>query len=228
MRVKDYYKILELPPHATLSEIKKKYRQLALRYHPDTNQDNRYAAAWFREVQEAYNTLSHPSRKEAYLQDRWLQQSKGVALDAGRAFTPDAIVTEAKQLAAHASALDHFRMDHQGMAANLMEVLHAEKLDMLHAFGDHRANREVVMHLLKASEPVSFAFLDNFFNRLKQLAIHQPELLAEIETAASGRRRLHWWANHQWWIILLATLLLCLLVFTGGRSEPVHIWEQLP
>ncbi|MEI9910706.1 MAG: DnaJ domain-containing protein [Bacteroidota bacterium] len=63
MQGKDYYKILELPPSATLQEIKTAYRRLAHQYHPDKNDNDLYAAAQFEMVKEAYEVLSDPRKK---------------------------------------------------------------------------------------------------------------------------------------------------------------------
>ncbi len=67
---KDYYAILGLSKTATAEEIKKAYRQLVRRYHPDAGADDE-EAAHFPEIQEAYEVLSDPERREAY--DRWRQ-----------------------------------------------------------------------------------------------------------------------------------------------------------
>ena len=77
MHLKDYYTILELEPSATLLEIKKAYRTLALQYHPDKNNGDPYKAAQFSEIKEAYEVLTNPSKKEYYLQQRWYNQSIG-------------------------------------------------------------------------------------------------------------------------------------------------------
>jgi molecular chaperone DnaJ len=59
-----YYKILGLPAGASQQEIKKAFRELAFRWHPDRNPQNPRAASQFRKVLEAYETLSHPERRE--------------------------------------------------------------------------------------------------------------------------------------------------------------------
>ncbi|MDD5439259.1 MAG: DnaJ domain-containing protein [Candidatus Omnitrophica bacterium] len=67
MADKDYYKILGVPENASLDEIKKAFRQLAMRYHPDRNQDNRKAAEErFKTVSEAYYVLSDEKRRQEY------------------------------------------------------------------------------------------------------------------------------------------------------------------
>ncbi len=67
---KDYYKILEIPNTATPDEIKKAYRKLAPRYHPDKNngseEQKKNAEKMFRDVTEAYQVLSDPKKKQMY------------------------------------------------------------------------------------------------------------------------------------------------------------------
>ncbi|RLB05825.1 MAG: J domain-containing protein [Deltaproteobacteria bacterium] len=64
--MKDYYKILGVSKNATLEEIKKAYRQLALKYHPDRNKGNKEAEERFKEINEAYAVLSDPEKRRQY------------------------------------------------------------------------------------------------------------------------------------------------------------------
>lgn len=63
---KDYYEILGVDRSATQEEIKKAYRKLARQYHPDLNPNKKEAEAKFKEIQEAYETLSNPEKRKAY------------------------------------------------------------------------------------------------------------------------------------------------------------------
>ena len=64
--MKDFYKTLGVSKDATKEEIKKAYRKLALKYHPDRNPDNPNAEAEFKKVSEAYEVLSDDQKKSMY------------------------------------------------------------------------------------------------------------------------------------------------------------------
>ncbi len=63
---KDYYSVLGLDKSATAEQIKKAYRKLALKYHPDKNPGNKQAEERFKEITEAYAVLSDPEKKQQY------------------------------------------------------------------------------------------------------------------------------------------------------------------
>jgi len=63
---KDYYKILEIDRKGTIADIKKAYRKLARKYHPDLNPGDKAAEARFKEIQEAYSVLNNPKKKSQY------------------------------------------------------------------------------------------------------------------------------------------------------------------
>ena len=66
MAVQDHYKVLGVERKASQDEIKKAYRKLARKHHPDTNSGDPGAEERFKEVQEAYSILSDPEKRKAY------------------------------------------------------------------------------------------------------------------------------------------------------------------
>ena len=63
---KDYYRTLGVERKASAAEIKKAYRKLARKYHPDLNPGDKTAEARFKEIQEAYAVLSDPKKRSQY------------------------------------------------------------------------------------------------------------------------------------------------------------------
>ncbi len=63
---RDYYEVLELSQGATIEEIKKAYRKKAIQYHPDKNPGNKEAEEKFKEINEAYEILADPKKRERY------------------------------------------------------------------------------------------------------------------------------------------------------------------
>ena len=79
MEYKDYYKVLGVDKKASTEEIKKAYRKLAVKYHPDKNPGNKHAEEKFKEINEANTVLTDPEKRRQYdeLGDNWKYAQQG-------------------------------------------------------------------------------------------------------------------------------------------------------
>ena len=76
MEYKDYYKILGVAHEASSDEIKKAFRKLARKHHPDVNPGDKKAEEKFKEINEAYEVLSDSDKRRKYdtLGPNWMDQ----------------------------------------------------------------------------------------------------------------------------------------------------------
>lgn len=81
MAKRDYYEVLGIDRSASVDEVKKAYRKLALKYHPDRNPGDKGAEEKFKEATEAYEVLKDDERRKSY--DRFGHQAQGVGVGTG-------------------------------------------------------------------------------------------------------------------------------------------------
>lgn len=91
----NFYQLMEIEQYADAATVKRRYRELALLYHPDKNPSNKVAEEYFKVLTQGYNILSEPDKKAEY--DALLKQyytKKANSPDAGRAVNKQADVRE--------------------------------------------------------------------------------------------------------------------------------------
>ncbi len=74
--MKNHYEILGLGTDAGFEDIRKAYRKLSVKFHPDKNEGDLYFASMFRQINEAYQVLSDPAKRQAYDRQRILEQQQ--------------------------------------------------------------------------------------------------------------------------------------------------------
>jgi len=215
LQTKDYYKILNLPPSATLKEIKTAYRRFAYQYHPDKNGNDLYATAQFETIKEAYEVLSNPSKKEYYLQQRWYDQSMGKKSRA-TVITPVTILKQMLELEKYISTVDVHRMDKEGLYAYISHVLSNETIEKLNAFNETDIYKAIVETVLKSSRllPYSYAkLLSVKLMRLNTDAVTRQAINQNIQHS----RNTDVWNKYKIWLLFLIVILLCLLIYVISR-----------
>ena len=216
MELKDYYSILELAPSATIPEIKKAYRRLALQYHPDKNNNDVYTTAQFTEIKEAYEVLTNPAKKEYYLQQRWYNQSMGKR-KTQNAITPVTILMQALELEKYVSTLDVFRMDKVGLQEYILCLISDSTIEKLKKINEPETNLQIVTIILRAMPPLPKLYVKGITEQLNKLSegdeIAKNQLTAFIQRTEKKNRR----ERYSLILIIIATAFLCLLIYLAGR-----------
>jgi len=217
MSVKDYYSILQLPPSASLQEIRKAYRQLAQQYHPDKHDDDPYKAAQFVQVKEAYEILSNPVKKNYYLQQRWYNQSIGKKFSTDAPVTPAGILKQCLELNRYVASLDVHRMNREGLAGYICDLLSSSIIEQLKTFNEPDINKTIIVSLLKTMQPLRFSQVQQVSIHLFQLAEKNTEIMDLITIALKYHYSKERLRKHQPLIIILITVIVCLLIYVAGR-----------
>ena len=212
MQPKDYYKILNVPPAAGSDEIRKAFRNLALKYHPDRNNGDRYKEAMFREVQEAYETLSDKKSREEYDYKRWYTKSMRKQFRE-QAVTPLQIQSEARKLANHVSSSNHLHLDHDILSSRIRTVLSVENIGILNQFNETEINEKIIELLLRSCDPLPAKYVEPICLLMAKIAGTNHVLLLKIKNYNQERFSGEYWQKRKGWLVLLVTILICWLMY---------------
>jgi molecular chaperone DnaJ len=214
--MKDYYDILQVAPHATLLEIKQAYRRLAMIYHPDKTKNDPHAGAKYEQIREAYEVLSNPRKKEAYLQERWYDQRIGGKRKA-EMVTPVSILKLSLELEKYVSSLDVHRMNKEGLYNYIDELLSNDTIEKLHHYNEAAITQQIINTILMAMKPLPLNFAITLSTKLEKLANHDETSLQRIKSSLRQYQKTFLWKRYQVFLIIVITVLICLLIFFTSK-----------
>ena len=208
--MKDYYKILGIKPSATIAEIKKAYRALAFKYHPDKNPGNSLSEAQFKEIQEAY------ANRGVYDDERWLSGMNSKTKHQ-EAITPRWLLNISIQLNTSLATMDTHRMSQQALQAYILLILTDAHLGILQQEADKDVNKTIITEILKATHKLKINYLPEIEERLIILAAENEEMLQAIDDHVEDRMRKARREALLPYFIIFITLGLCVLMYFYGR-----------
>ena len=216
MQLKDYYKTLEVEPVATQQEIKKSFRRLALKFHPDKNAGNPIAEAQFKEIQEAYEILSDPEQRKEYNYKRWHLRSIGQTYSE-RPLTPAAILEECRALKLYIDSMSIFRVDYDLVSRHIRQLINSSSIGILQQFNDTATNLEIVNTVIQASRPLPLRYFLPISQLLLQLAGPEPAAAGLVQSHIREKRIHEKWDIYKWVLMLIITTLLIWLMIEFGK-----------
>ena len=214
MTVKDYYQILHVSPSATQEVIKKAFRKLALKYHPDKNPDSPFDAKKFLEIQEAYDVLGDKTKRAAYNYQRYLQNPQHAKKSLVQ--NADDILQLSSSLQKKLAIMDPFRIDLDILSFEVNDILSANNMHLLLTTDDADINKRIIMDILTCIRPLTLQTIINTSTLLKQLAGNDFTAQKEITDFINQIKWLHYWNRYKIYIALMLALLSCLIIFLSA------------
>lgn len=212
MPLKDYYTTLEVPPAATTVQIKKSFRQLALRHHPDKNPGNAAAEAKFREIQEAYEILSDPEKREEYNYKRWYSRSLKKQFS-NEPLTPATILAECIRLSNYMLTVNVFRVDYDGLSYHIRQLLSDKNIAILQQSDDKTIVVQVIEKILQSAIALPFRYLEPIALLLLRIAGNNNLLIEQINNFIHQHKQKSNWQKYRIAFVVGITLLLCWIIY---------------
>jgi molecular chaperone DnaJ len=216
LQLKDYYKTLGVKPSAAMPDIKKAYRTLAVKYHPDKNPDNVWSEAQFKEVNEAYSVLGNSTKRAKYDDDRWLA-GMGTKTSYNDAVTALWLKNVCVELNNSLAKMDTYRMSQRTLQAYILLILEDAHLGILIQEDDTKTNNAIINELLKATAKLELKYLDAILKPLMIIAGNNADAKQQIEAYAASRHRDEQRSRMFPYVVLLVTLALCLFMYLYGN-----------
>lgn len=213
MLLKDYYKTLEVGPGATEQEIKKSFRRLVLRFHPDKNGGDAVAEARFREIREAYEILSDPQQREEYNYKRWYNRSLGKHFQAVP-LTPQGILLECRRLQDYVRATGSTRVNYDGLSYHIRkQLLNGENIRLLRQFNNEPVTLDIILIIVDCCVSLPWRYIGPIADLLRQAANGATAPDRAIDAFVAGHQEGRLWNKYRIVLVIIVTALLCGLIY---------------
>lgn len=211
--LKDYYKILEVSPADSSVDIKKSYRRLALRYHPDRNIGNNIYEAKFKEITEAYQVLSNLRQRQEYNIKVNIFNSAQKRKPLTPVVTAATILHQAVEFRKKIAVLDPERMNKRALYQHIQHLLGRQHVAVLLQQHDPKINKRIIEEILFCSRHLSFAHVEKICFQLTALAGTDNGVYRTIYKFSKDTKSREFWNKYKLTIALIITFVLCGLIY---------------
>lgn len=213
MVFKDYYKILELAPGATIADIKKSFRRLALLYHPDRNYGSRLHEAKFKEIKEAYEVLSDSRQRQEYNSQRRTQPQPEKKKPTFRQPTAQSIMAEVVEFRKKTDSADPERLNKYTLYYQIQHLLAIQNIIIIKHAHDPRLNRQFINEILHCSRFLLFPEVEKICKHLLELAGTDNESYQRIYQFSRRSRIQTYWNKYKLILAIIVAIIFCLLIY---------------
>jgi curved DNA-binding protein CbpA len=227
----NYYKVLYVSPNATAAEIKKAYRQLALKYHPDKNNGDLSAEVKFKEIAEAYETLSDPEKRRNYdfnhnQQNRFTNSSQKKQQQKERPVTPLSFLSFFTDLRKKVEIIDSKNINKRNLFDTINDLLTDENINFLINRNDYKTNKQIIEQVLECCKSLgyykhpiqAFIYIEKICPKLARLAGTDNETIQKIHQFNKKSKLLSYWISYKS-IIIVSGIIICFITIAILNDE---------
>jgi hypothetical protein len=234
----DYYKLLGVLPTATTEEIKKAYRQLALKYHPDRNPGDKNSEAFFKKVTEAYTILSDPEERESYNVVIWCksqqtssnqnQQQKRPEPKQEQQVTPQVILSIFQDIRKKVVGIDKSRINQSALYNSLNDLLSVNHLNFLISWGDTKTNRQIINEVMTCCKVLPYPYVEMLSPKLAKLAGSDNDTIQKIFSFDKQQKYWSYWTRYKGVAIIAAIVLFFVVVSNMDNNSSSSSYSSAP
>jgi molecular chaperone DnaJ len=214
MALKDYYRVLGVRPTASPEEIKRSYRRLVIKYHPDKNPDDILAETAFKEIAEAYDILSDKKKREDYHYKHFNAWNYKLTEPET---TPESILNDLLQLKKLVEKANLFRLNQDALLFQLQQILSDDNLLLLQNESHTSINRQILESLLSICRPLNYDLIEEIEDKLMVVSDSDTYLENKMNYFLNQQRRKDKWSRYKTVVAIVAAILLCLVIFLVGN-----------
>ena len=189
----DYYATLEVTPQASDEEIKRAYRKLALKYHPDRNQGNKNAEDKIREINAAYEVLGDPETRKSYERLRfggYGRKSDFAATEPAETIDPGVVLEAMEKKLWDEGRVEIFRKLMQALSLVKEELANIRKATVAKLGYDKFHEETVKLHAKHAINEIVTPEMDERKERLLDVALQM--MLSQGVDGRGGQEGAEW------------------------------------
>lgn len=196
--MKDYYKILGININATTIDIKKSYRKLAIKYHPDKNNNSKESEEIFKKISEAYEVLSNKEKRRDYdSQYHYKDNSKKEKKEDNKqeykpkeeVVTPQTFLITFQNLKNKLNNINAENINQNSLFENIKNILNQQNLNFLISKNSYEINNQIIDEVLNCCILLHYDYIKLLEPTLVKLAGSDNQKIIKIYEFAKRRKR---------------------------------------
>lgn len=213
--IKDYYRILQVKKTSGEDDIKKSYRSLAMKYHPDKNPGDEIAAAVFTEINEAYEILSDKTKRDAYNERLYYYAPQEMERPVE---TLDALIEKSIKLKNIIAAANPFHINKDALAWNIHELL--PEYIFSSSYNNFSGQKQkLILNIADCCGPLHYEQAKKISESLLKLAGDDINLKNSVEEMLRRQSSKYVWEKSKIWLAAAAALCICFIIYFISKKK---------